>query len=142
MPRVSHHFVVDRPIGSVYDIVTTARFWPRWHPATRGVEGDIDHPAQLGDRITEHVTVAGIDGSGTWTVVEYEPPHALALEADLGIGFVRISYQLEPAGAGRTRFQRDLDFPELGPEISAAMETQSAAGVASLARMVEQETAT
>ena len=45
MPRVSHQFVVDQPIGAVFDVVTTARFWPEWHPATRAVEGDIGHPA-------------------------------------------------------------------------------------------------
>jgi uncharacterized protein YndB with AHSA1/START domain len=48
VPQVSHHFAVDRPIDAVFDVVTTARFWPEWHPATRGVEGDIDHPARLG----------------------------------------------------------------------------------------------
>jgi hypothetical protein len=67
MPRVSHHFVADRPIDAVFDVATTARFWPEWHPATRGVEGDIGHPARLGDQITEHVTIGGIQGSGTWT---------------------------------------------------------------------------
>ena len=82
MPQVSHHFVVDRPIDAVFDVVTTARFWPDWHPATRGVEGDIDHPARLGDKITEHVTIAGIQGSGTWSVVELDRPHHLALETD------------------------------------------------------------
>jgi hypothetical protein len=41
MPRVSHQFVVDRPIGAVFDVVTTARFWPEWHPATRAVGGDV-----------------------------------------------------------------------------------------------------
>jgi uncharacterized protein YndB with AHSA1/START domain len=40
MPRVSHHFVVDRPIEAVFAVVSTARFWPEWHPATRGVEPD------------------------------------------------------------------------------------------------------
>ena len=45
MPRVSHHFVTDRPIDAVFDIVTTARFWTGWHPATRAVEGDVNHPA-------------------------------------------------------------------------------------------------
>ncbi len=64
MPRVSHHFVARRPIDAVFDVVTTARFWTEWHPATRGVEGDVDHPARLGDRITEHVSIAGIEGSG------------------------------------------------------------------------------
>jgi uncharacterized protein YndB with AHSA1/START domain len=139
MPRVSHHFVVSRPIDAVFDVVTTARFWTEWHPATRGVEGDVDHPARLGDRITEHVSIAGIEGSGTWTVVEYDRPHHLALETEFAVGRLRISYQLAAVAGGGTRFQRDLDFPELGPQASAVMETQSAAGTASLALVVERE---
>jgi len=141
MPRASHHFVVDRPIGPVFDFVTTARYWPRWHPATVEVEGDIDQPARDGDRITEHVNIAGITGTGTWTVVECDPPHSLALETDLGAAHLRICYRLDAVADGRTRFQRDLDFPELGPQIGAAMEEQSAAGVANLARLVEKEVA-
>ena len=139
MPRVSHHFVADRPIDAVFDVVTTARFWPEWHPATRGVEGDIDHPARLGDQIIEHVTIAGIQGSGTWTVVEHDRPHHLALETDLAFGHLRISYELTTVDGGRTRFQRDLDFPELGPQVSAAMETQSAEGIGCLARLVQRQ---
>jgi uncharacterized protein YndB with AHSA1/START domain len=139
MPLVSHHFVVDRPIQAVFDVVTTTRFWPEWHPATRRVEGDVDHPAQRGDRITEHVTIAGIEGSGTWVVVEHDPPRRLAMETDLAVGHLRITYQLSAAGDGSTRFQRDLEFPELGPQVDAAMEAQSAAGIASLARLVRRE---
>ena len=139
MPRVSHHFVVDRPIDAVFDVVTTARFWPEWHPATRGVEGDTGHPARLGDQITEHVTIAGIQGSGTWTVVEHDRPHRLALETDLAFGHLRISYQLTRIDGGRTRFQHDLDFPELGPQVSAAMQAQSADGITSLACLVQRE---
>jgi Polyketide cyclase / dehydrase and lipid transport len=139
MPSVSHHFVADRPIDAVFDVVTTARFWPAWHPATRGVEGDVDHPAQLGDQIIEHVTIAGVEGSGTWTVVEYDRPYHLALETCLAVGHLRISYQLAAVDGGGTRFQRDLDFPELGPQVSAAMQAQSAEGIANLARLVERE---
>jgi hypothetical protein len=138
MPRVSHHFIVDRPVAAVFDIVTTARFWPEWHPATRGVEGDIGQPARLGDKIIEHVTIAGIEGTGTWTVTEYGPPHRLALETDLAVGHLRIGYQLA-AVPGGTRFQRDLDFPELGARVNAAMEAQSAEAIACLARLVERE---
>jgi hypothetical protein len=141
MPRVSHHFIADRPIDAVFDLVTTARFWTEWHPATRGIEGDVDHPARLGDRIIEHVTIAGIEGTGTWTVVERDRPHHLALETELAIGRLRISYQLA-AVSGGTRFQRDLDFPELGPQIAAVMEAQSEAGVANLARLVERQVPT
>jgi Polyketide cyclase / dehydrase and lipid transport len=139
MPRVSQHFVADRPIGAVFDLVTTARYWTEWHPATRGVEGDIDHPAQLGDRITEHVTIAGIEGSGTWTVVEYDRPRHLALETELSVGPLRIAYDLVPVDGGGTRLRRDLEFPELGPQVGAAMEAQSAEGVARLAQLVERE---
>jgi Polyketide cyclase / dehydrase and lipid transport len=141
MPRVSHHVVVDRPIGAVFDIVTTARFWTEWHPATRCVEGDVAHPARLGDQIIEHVSIAGVQGSGTWTVVEHDRPHHLALETDLAVGHLRISYLFSQAAGGATRFQRDLDFPELGPQVSAAMEAQSAAGVANLARLIQREIA-
>jgi len=138
VPRVSHHFVADRPIDAVFDVVTTARYWTEWHPATRGIEGDIDHPARLGDHITEHVTIAGIEGTGTWTVVEHDRPHRLALETELAMGRLRISYQLAAVADG-TRFQRDLDFPELGPQIAAVMAAQSQAGVANLARLVERQ---
>jgi polyketide cyclase/dehydrase/lipid transport protein len=139
MPRVSHQFVVDQPIGPVFDVVTTGRFWPEWHPATRAVEGDVGHPARLGDQIVEHVTIAGIEGTGTWTVVDYDPPRHLALEATLSVGVLRISYHLAAAGPGGTHFRRDLDFPELGPQVTAAMEEQSAAGVVNLAHLVERE---
>ena len=89
--RVSHEVVVDRVIGAVFDVVTTARYWPQWHPATRAVEGDIDRPARLGDEIIEHVTIAGREGFGTWTVVEHDPPNHLALESDTAMGHLRIS---------------------------------------------------
>jgi len=72
-------------------------------------------------------------------VVEHDPPHSLALESVLGDNRLRISYRLDAVGDGATRFQRYLDFPELGPQLGAAMEGQSAAGVANLARLVLRE---
>ena len=137
MPRVSHHFVVGRPIEAVFDVVTTARLWTEWHPATRGVDGDADHPSRLGDKIIEHVTISGIEGTGTWTVTEYDRPHHLALETSLAVGDLRISYQLTTVDGG-TRFQRDLDFPELGPQVNAAMEAQSEEGITNLGRLVQR----
>jgi hypothetical protein len=136
---VSHHFIADRPIDAVFDVVTTARYWPQWHPATRGVEGDVGHLARLGDQITEHVTIAGIEGSGTWIVVEHHRPYHLAMETDLPVGQLRISYQLATVADRGTRFRRDLDFPGLGPQVSAAIAAQSAEGIGSLARLVHSQ---
>jgi hypothetical protein len=55
------------------------------------------------------------------------------------VGPLRISYQLSAVDGGGTRLQRDLDVPDLGPQVGAAMEAQSAEGVAGLARLVERE---
>jgi hypothetical protein len=55
------------------------------------------------------------------------------------VGHLRISYQLAAVNGGGTRFQRDLDFPELGPQVSAAMQAHSAEGITSLARLVQRE---
>ena len=85
------------------------------------------------------MTIAGIQGSGTWTVVEHDRPHHLAMETDLAFGHLRISYQLTTVDGGHTRFDRDLDFPELGPQVSAAMQAQSAEGITSLARLVQRQ---
>ena len=56
-------------------------------------------------------------------MVEHDHAHHLALETDLVIGHLRISYQLAVVSGGGTRFEHDLDFPEPGPQVSAAMQT-------------------
>jgi hypothetical protein len=55
------------------------------------------------------------------------------------VGPLRISYELATMNGGGTRLQRDLDFPRAGAAGGAAMEAQSAEGVAGLARLVERE---
>jgi uncharacterized protein YndB with AHSA1/START domain len=141
MPSVSDSFECVGPAEAVFDLVTTARFWPQWHPATRGVEGDVDRPAQLGDRITEHVVIAGIEGTGAWTVVARDRPHRLVLEADLSMGRFQISYTFTHTSrtdGGWTRMRRDLVFPDLGPAVAGAMRVQSAEGVQRLGRLVAE----
>jgi uncharacterized protein YndB with AHSA1/START domain len=137
MPQFSHHFIIDRPIEQVFDVATTARHWPAWHPATTGVAGAIDQPAQLGDQLVERVNIGGRSGEGTWTVIEYDRPHRLTLQSHTGLGEGRITYSLseEPAG---TRFQRDLSYAVDAPGLSAIMEEQSARAVANLKTFLEE----
>ena len=137
--HLCHEIVVDRPIGPVFEVATTARHWTAWHPATVRVSGQTAAPARIGDRIHEHVRIAGHEGSGTWTVVVCEPPHRLVLDStDAGIGHVRISYTLSEHGRG-TRFVRELDLPPLSAEVEAAMHEQSRAGLSALAALLERE---
>lgn len=137
--HLRHEIVVPRRVEAVFDVATTVRHWPEWHPATVGVSGNIEKPAQLGDRITEHVRIAGREGSGTWTVTVCEPPHRLVLDAPgTGIGHLRIEYTLTPDGSG-TRFVRELALPPLPPAITAVMDAQSQAGITALGELLERE---
>ena len=39
MAAVVNTIKIGGPAEAVFDLVTTARFWPEWHPATRAVGG-------------------------------------------------------------------------------------------------------
>ena len=137
MPSFSHQAVIERPIEAVFDVATTAKHWPNWHPATVGVGGQTERPAQLGDQIIERATIAGRTGEGTWTVVERVRPYTLTLQSHTSLGEASIHYTLREEG-GRTVFQRDLSY-ELGPpELEAVMEQQSAQGVRNLKALLER----
>lgn len=138
MPRISHDLVVDRPVEAVFDLATTAKYWPEWHPATVRVEGDVDVPARLGSRITEYVNIGGLDGSGTWTVIAYQRPRRLVLAADTAIGHLEIAYSASVDADG-TRFERTLTYPDLGEALDQIMEQQSAAAVANLKTLLERQ---
>ena len=137
--HLRHEIVVNRPIAAVFAVATTARHWPQWHPATLRVEGAVHGPARLGDRIVEHVRIAGHEGSGVWIVTVCDPPRRLVLDSpDAGIGHVRITYTATPEPDG-TRFVRELDLPPLPAPVQAAMHEQSATGLAALAALLERE---
>ena len=78
---IANSVLVRRPIAAVFDTATTARYWPRWHPASRRVSGATDHPLQLGEQITERAWIARLPGTLRWTCVAQDRPHRLALEA-------------------------------------------------------------
>lgn len=137
MPSFSHQVFIERPIDAVFDMATTARHWPVWHPATTGVGGQTEQPAQLGDQIIERVIMAGQKGEGVWTVVERVRPYTLTLVSHTGLGEGRISYTLREEDGG-TWFQRDLSYQHGPPELETVMEQQSALAVKQLARLLER----
>jgi uncharacterized protein YndB with AHSA1/START domain len=38
---------IHRPIGAVFDYVTTPANWPAWHPASRAVSGSVARAAGM-----------------------------------------------------------------------------------------------
>lgn len=79
MGEVTNTVLVRRPRAAAFDVATTGRHWPAWHPATQAVRGAIDHPVQLGEEIVEDVIIGGMAGTAHWTCVEYDQPHRLVL---------------------------------------------------------------
>ena len=147
MGYVENTVLIGRVRTSVFDAATTARYWPQWHPATRAVEGAIDHPVQLGEAITEHVNIAGREGVAHWTCVEYVRPERLVLDATgAGGTTARITYTFaeRPGGTEFTRAMRYnfLGQPDGSPQAAArdqVMQAQSTVAMNNLKALIEAE---
>ncbi len=93
----------------LFDLITSARFWPQWHPASRAVFGVTERPYQLGDLIHERVHIAGVELIVTWRVAEHVRPSRVVLQAVARP--TGIIYGLEPRGTA-TEFRRELEYDE------------------------------
>ena len=111
---VSAHAVsafINRPIGEVFDFLTTASNWPQWHPATVSVSGAVFHPAIEGETIVEKVRYGIARDTFPWKVVECQAPKRWAIRAasDRHGQKVKIAYTLTPENGG-TRWEREMSF--------------------------------
>lgn len=52
MTSIPKEIIINGAIGSVFDLVTQARFWPKWHVLTRAVAGTIERPYTPDDFFT------------------------------------------------------------------------------------------
>jgi hypothetical protein len=49
MTAVINTVTIKGPSKAVFDLITTARLWPQWHPATKAVGGVVERPYGLDD---------------------------------------------------------------------------------------------
>lgn len=107
---IDNEIDIARPPVAVFDYVTTPGNWPKWHPSSLAVQGAVDHPLALGERVAEDFRVAGREGRVEWTVVAREVPTNWQIDGAVGgrpAG--RVSYTLTPTTGG-TRFHRRLTY--------------------------------
>lgn len=110
MTRVVKSILMRGALDRVFDIVTTAKYWTEWHPATQAVSGAIDQPMQLGDRIRERAKIGGIIAENDWTVVECVRPSRVVLRMPgTALGDLEIAYAFAPRGTA-IEFTRTLQF--------------------------------
>jgi hypothetical protein len=143
MEKVRNTVHINGSLEAIFDLVTTTRFWPQWHPATSGVGGVTERPVGLGDKIRERAVIGGHTYEGNWTVVDHVRPARLALLIESGR--IKITYSftaLEQA----VQFQRELEFHPADFKTSAAdpksltklMHQQSEQALQKLKALVEQ----
>jgi uncharacterized protein YndB with AHSA1/START domain len=128
---------------AVFDLVTTARFWPRWHPATTAVSGVTERPYLLGDRIVERGRIGQGNFEVTWKVAEHVRPRRVLLQSESSP--VQIIYSFNPQG-NVTEYTRELkynleDLKSISPdpnEVNRLMRAQSEQAVKQLKQLVEK----
>jgi uncharacterized protein YndB with AHSA1/START domain len=102
--------VIRSPAQTVFDYVTTPRYWLIWHPSSLGLSGVTEHSLQVGEEVTEAFRVAGRKGSVTWRATLREPPWRFAMAGNVVAGGSgTITYVLADA-AGATAFRREFNY--------------------------------
>jgi uncharacterized protein YndB with AHSA1/START domain len=117
--RVFTAVTIKRSPEAVFDFVTTAGNWPRWHPSSLAVSGATAHSGALGEVIQEDFLVAGYRGHAHWTVVARQAPRRWVIEGKVdGGGEGTLTYRVTPAGGG-ARFEREFVYP--APNLAFAL---------------------
>jgi hypothetical protein len=107
MARIINSVWIDGPIEPIFDLVTTTRFWPQWHPATTGVSGVTERPVLVGDVVHERATIGGREYQGSWHVAEHQRPSRVVLDGESGR--IQITYLFQSVGPA-TEFRRILEY--------------------------------
>jgi Polyketide cyclase / dehydrase and lipid transport len=134
---------IEGPPEAVFDLVTTARFWPQWHPATTVVSGVTERPYLLGDRIIEQGRIGQGNFEVTWNVAEHVRPRRVVLQSELSP--VQIIYSFN-SRENITEYTRELnynveDLKSISPdpnEVNRLMQLQSEEAVKQLKALVEK----
>ena len=113
MTRIVVAINIHRPIGAVFDYITTPANWPAWHPASRAVSGSVDHSLLIGEQVTEEFVAGGRHGSCVWQVTQREAPYLWTITTSTLQVRAEITYHLESQGEN-THFERKFTYATSG----------------------------
>ena len=113
MTRIVVEIDIHRPIGVVFDYITTPANWPVWHPASRAVRGAVDHSLLIGEQVTEEFVAGGRQGSCVWQVAQREAPRLWTITTSTPQVRADITYRLTAQGES-TLFERELIYTTSG----------------------------
>jgi hypothetical protein len=142
MTTIVNTIKIVGPAEAIFDLVTTAGFWPEWHPACFAVGGVTRRPYRLGEKVWEKGRLAQSEFLLTWKVVEHEPPMRTVLDSPAPRA--RITYDFRSCDDG-VEFSRSVEYDEADLHAVAAdpralrefMQQQSAEALERLKALVE-----
>jgi hypothetical protein len=143
MEKVINSIEINGHLDHIFDLVTTTKYWPQWHPATVGVDGLTERPFTLHDQIIERAQIGPHLYEGTWTVVAWERPLQAKLQGTSNRIF--ITYSFQQVSENVTEFRRQLeyypaDFAASAPDpiqLAQLMHSQSQKALEKLKQLVE-----
>jgi uncharacterized protein YndB with AHSA1/START domain len=113
MTRIVVAITIHRPIGAVFDYITTPANWPAWHPASRAVSGSVDHSLLIDEQVTEEFIAGGRRGSCVWQVTRRAVPYLWTITTSTSQVRAEITYRLTAQGE-TTVFERELTYVTSG----------------------------
>lgn len=144
MTTVKNQIHLRGKYGDIFDLVTTAKYWTQWHPATVEVRGQIETPMQLGDVIWERAKIGEAIGENDWTVTEWARPTRFVLSMpSTRLGDLKITYGFTPHGDG-VEYTRELQYdasgfpPPVAKQIEQQMASDSAEALHRIKALVEK----
>lgn len=112
--KVIHSITIRKPIEEVFQFVTTPANWPKWHPASVGVEGAVDHSGKPGERMIEKIRLGPFKAEIHWEVIESQKPQRWLIKGEVHAPFLsgtkmEIIYQLSSQHQ-ETQFERNMSY--------------------------------
>lgn len=107
--KISNSVVIELPIDTVFNYLTFASNWPKWHPATRAVSGVTDRPMNIGDVVHEVYHTPWGENEIDWYVIEKNEPYQMVLRGENESAIFQITYNLG-AGLDQTVYRRQFEY--------------------------------
>lgn len=95
--QISASMTVNCPIGEAFRVMTDLDQFTAWFTSARSVQGH-SGPLELGARYEVVVRFMGREAVGTWTVVEYDPPHRIVIDSTSVMGEGTNTWRFAEAG--------------------------------------------
>ncbi|MBI2772856.1 MAG: SRPBCC family protein [Burkholderiales bacterium] len=111
--RIVHRADLACTPHTLFDFVTNASQWHRWHPATHAVRNVPDRPLVKGEQMVEHIKAAHRSFEATWTVIDCDPGRLWRITTATPLGASVLTYRMAPAPGG-CHFERTCDFRSEG----------------------------